>query len=446
MRAKLGLYVSFFLLLFVYGCGPEGAVDNTEDETLYAPNIAARDGMVPVSAGLSEVSVSPYVEGDAVLSSVTLTSGSSDCEPSSQGALSLNITLTTPTTCRYQYRIAPANAAYTAASSEPLAHAQLIVVPSVNGDPALPPIPVAMEVNSVQTLDIPALLGSDFPTGYSLSQDYDLLGSGSVSIDSVLNTIEFTTGAQGLHRIIYSLEGMAGGLPDTKIGTLDIAVSDTLNDAPVANNFTYPIEPDMAQSIIIDLTGSISSVDGDALALVSVNSMTSTVSIVDKDAHTFSFEAASAGRHYVSYAVSDARGGFAHGIVEVQVNDPSQRDLWEGVAYGGYFYSAPLTRVEAVSNNVTYSGVNVDDGYAPTVEVATFMFSDAQSYCASMGRLPTSAELMAMVASENPESQHNWPVGKDYVVNDGGASRLINLETGQLVGDFVTAHYVTCWY
>lgn len=312
----------------------------------------------------------------------------------------------------------------------------------------LPPISVAINNNQLVTIDLPSKLGAHYPSGYVLSSSLTVLGAGSASADSVLNQIQFQANLEGLSRVIYTLESSDPAMPDTKVGFIDISVSGEASQPPVALPFTHSVQPLVNQTVEIDVLGYISDPDNDPLQLVNVQSFYANVTSTDPSDvlnTKLNFTAAQPGLHYVSYMVSDHRGGFSSNIIEVRVQDPSQVRQWSDIELGLNVFSAPLTAQEAESQSVEFSGRLIDEGYNPAIMMAIFSASKATDYCAGIGRLPTSSELSDLVAQKSPTTLLNWPNQTTYIADDAGYLNTVDLSTGGSTPYIKGHQYVTCY-
>ncbi len=328
--------------------------------------------------------------------------------------------------------------------------ATMVVVSSTDGDAVLPPISIAMAIDDGELLtNIKTALGDDFPTDYILSDDFSVLGDGDVAIDTANFTVSYTPTAEGVSRVVYTLEGFIEGVADTKLGTIDYAVSDGLNEAPTADSFTFEDEVTINTAVDIDVENHISDGDDDDLQLIDVQSYLAEVVVQASDEDfsntTFSFETSSYGMHYVSYTVSDLHGGFATAIIEIKIDDPNSVNLWADVENNGLVFSGPMTVIEADELELDYQDFFSDSHYYPAVDVTSYSDSGSQAYCSSLGaRLPTSDEFTALIDAQDPANNWNWPSGLQYTtLTDSDTFMSSSLSTGE-VGDFSEPSYVTC--
>ena len=448
------------LLLSACGGGDSGSDSPAEGPVVEQAPVSARDGfnvVAPDEAGY--VDLSSLIESGTAGAKVTdvyleSSQGSGQCGQVQTGdegsdilGQGFNVTVEGAAICEYGYEV---ESVALAGQTKTRARAKVMVASSAGGAAVLPPISIAMAVGDPELeTDIKAALGTDFPAGYTLSEDFSVLGDGEVDISTDDFTITYQATAEGVSRVVYALEGNIAGVPDIKMGTLDYAVSDNLNIAPTAESFTYAQKTELSTVYDIDVSKHISAVDSDTLQLVAVDSYTADVASKapeDMSNHVFTFEASNYGMHYVTYTVSDQRGGFATGIAEVRIDDPDTANLWGDVENGLLLFSAPITRIEADTLGITYQDFFNDTNYYPSVDVTSYSSSGSDQYCISRGaRLPTINEFKALVEAQDPAKNWNWPSDRPYTTDARpdfslkSSSLLTGLQT-----NFSNPSYVTC--
>ena len=438
--------------LLLSACGGSEDGDNSLTDTGILPVISqvpvsARDGfnmVVPDEPGY--VDLSSLIESGkagAKVISVYLESrqGSGHCgEAFMEGrssVLGFDVTIDGSAICEYRYEVESVAGTH--------ASARMIVTSSTA---VLHPISISIGINEIETTNIQTSLGDNFLTGYVLSPDYSALGDGDVTLDAPSLSISYTATAVGLSRVVYALEGEIDGVPDIKMGILDYAVSDNLNNAPTAENFNYGSDVEINTSVDIDVSDYISGlVGGDELLLTEVKSYTANVALKAPEDLTntiFTFETSIDGKHYVSYMVSDQKGGFAIGIVEVSTFDTNQVARWADIENGTLLFSGPETKFEIDTTGDDYQGFYNDTDYTPSLNIAIFTFAGAQGYCGSRGRLPTSGELEAMYIAKSPKTTWLWPTRKAYITQDITTTGLVSLLDGTATILGTDLYYVTC--
>ena len=472
---KFNVFTSALLSsLLLLGCG--GGDDDSASNGPNVPDTGPVVEQAPVSARDGFNVVAPdepnYVDLSSLIESGTAgarvtdiylesSQGSGQCGQVQTGdegsdilGQGFNVTIEGAAICEYGYEV---ESVASAGQAKTRARAKVMVASSAGGDAILPPISIAMAINdAVNVTDIKAALtvGGDFPAGYTLSEDFSVLGDGEVTVDAPNFFISYAAQAEGVSRVVYALEGEIGGVADIKMGTVDYAVSDNLNNAPTARNFAYSSDIEINTPVDIDVSGYVGdAVDGDELQLVEVKSYTADVESKDGDDLSnkiFSFEASKEGKHYVSYMVSDQRGGFATAIVEVSSFDANQVaswtdiDYWDNSAKRSLAFSAPKTKFEIEQTSSVYQGAYTDNGYTPALILATFSYGGAQTYCGGRGRLPTFAEMDAMYDAVDPQVNERWPAGKDYITQDGSNAGLYSIEDGSASVMGADTYNVTC--
>ncbi|TKG09036.1 hypothetical protein, partial [Vibrio sp. F13] len=465
MDTPLQLLLATAVVISLTACSDVGS-PVTSTQTRAESPIQARDGVIYVEPDVEHlVSVAPFVDAGETryeLTSLYPLSNNSACnEANIEDAHTFSITLDEGVSCHYEYHVELIQYDTDAGSQEKTGDSgELVIIAS--DSPAPRPIPQSVIVGESITFHLPTLLGADFPTDYILDDNATVLGDGSAVADSGNNEITLTAYSQGISRIVYTLNPPTNNRLSSRsnratnerepsqpiFGTIDIAVSALNNPPPVADNFTEVQEPDIAHPIDVNIAPHVTSTDGDDVQLVYLNSFYGSVTAKDPENLTnsiFSFQANDATQHYVSYAVSDHKGGFDTAIAEIRVRDPNQEGLWQAILNGNEGFTAPLTLVEANDAGLRYSGTLFDTNYTPTVNMSVYDSIDASNLCAST-RLPTSSELHALFQSESPTTKHNWPGASYYLSNDAGAYKVVSLSTGDIKDAGKGSYYVTCWY
>ncbi|WP_409591229.1 adhesion domain-containing protein [Vibrio jasicida] len=289
------------------------------------------------------------------------------------------------------------------------------------------------------------------PEGYTMDQDITLIGEGEAAADTANQTITYKPTEQGgFAKIIYSYSNGS----EVKLGNIAISVSSSPNTAPNAPDIDYSDDTDaeevyVNEEVIIDLAKYVSDEDGDALQLVYTDSWNAAVSPLnpeDMNNLKLKFETTNVGEHIVSYAVSDHYGGYATGMIRIEVYDSEVEPSWGNLQLDMNTYSAPLVKSEADAQGITYTSTHVDTE-ANGANVATFNLQQAKELCASSGRLPTADELNALseIGGIGPATYDGWPVEVDYWALDSGSASTVDLKSGQ-TSETPNAggQYVTC--
>lgn len=390
---------------------------------------------------------------------VTALTDTSECQPSQIMAQSFTVSADSAKSCNYEYTVAISEAA--AANS--IAPASLTGAPTdvaitrvavTSESPTelteveLPAISAVTLIEQLVEVDVKEQLliqtGQAVPDGYTLSTEISLpYSTNTANVDTVTDTITYTPsgGFEGIERILFSYKNDATG--EVLLGTLDIAVSQVANEGILVQDDITHDEVAINEQVIIDVTPFVSSIDGDSVQLIYVDSFNAATAPLDAEDVTntkFTFETSRMGNHYVSFAVSDNNGAYAMGLMEVPAFDPNKTGQWDGIFYQGLYFTGPLTIQEAAGKQVTYNDTLVDNYYNPAVDLALFSAGNALNYCGLQGRLPTSEELNVL-SSQNVQTNHNWPISEQYLANDDGTYKTVDLTTG-IVSEYLGGNYI----
>lgn len=336
--------------------------------------------------------------------------------------------------------------------------------------------------NTSVTIDIESLLGLSSYTldtnKYTLS-DSVVLPNGDVTnsiaiADVVNNTIEYTPGSgipSGVERILYSY---SDGF-DVLTGSIDVAVSTDGNNAPLAEStfiteYKHPGSGELVSKIPnglatrIDVSAFITDPDNDPLQLIDVFSYDVTLTIPE-DANgdgnafndtQFEFSSHHAGVTNVTYVVSDLKGGYATGVLQLIVSS-LYPDIHVNDSTPELLFIPPLTSSAAEEANIQYTSV-VGDGVTSLLDIntASHDWVTANGYCeAAGGSLPTTEQLNRLYAFVGTNGGlfegYTWPQNRPYwTISEGsqtaGSKQAINLDTGLILEDETQeqAYYVAC--
>ena len=221
------------MVLSLVACG--GGDSSSEDEQSNTTTLTAAPVFSTVTPDSSNpINLAPYIQGTgATLAEVHSVGDDNACLVGNITQFSFEAKVTGAALCQYEYQVSD--------TSGDSAEASVIVLATNATEPTLPPITQSMEVNSSLTIDVDLLLGGDFPTDYELTSDYILLGTGLVTPDIVNTDIQFSAEAEGLHRIIYTLE--KPGTQHMVLGVIDISASSIINDELVAHDSARYFKP-----------------------------------------------------------------------------------------------------------------------------------------------------------------------------------------------------------
>ncbi|HHI4976845.1 TPA: hypothetical protein ACP5VG_004502 [Vibrio parahaemolyticus] len=380
---------------------------------------------------------------------VTSLSATPECQLLGQSDHSFTIGAESAKSCDYQYRVKLAQSNLTDS-----AITRVAVTYETSGDTS------AVELNAIsvatlveQTLDvtdIKSLLksqtGFDVEEGFVLSDVVSLPYSDNVAtVEPSTDTISYTPlpGFQGIERILFSYINDA--TDEVLLGTLDVAVAQEANlGFSVDENITHP-PVNVNENIEIDISKFVHSTDNDDYQLVYVGSFNAATAPLndDVDNKILTFETSKPGAHYISFAVSDHNGAYAMGLIELYALNPNRARPWGDIYDGPNRYTGPLTIPETSSQGIAYEGGLLDNFYNPPVEVALFTYAQAQAYCGTNGRLPTSSELQSLMGL-GVQSNYEWPLSENYLASDEGIGVVVNLESGESNNYSSGGYIVTC--
>lgn len=362
-------------------------------------------------------------------------------------SLDLNIKSTEVGVCAYQYTVALAEDSNVTSTAMNFTSVQ-----GVNGGSSisLTPISLALDMGEVLTLDLQSELGSDYPTNAVIDDDSIIIvgdQTTAVTTNTATNEITVTAGSEVGHtRVYYTMTDATAGLVEQ--GVIDVAVNDTLNQAPTAEDFQLSQAVQSEATVTIDVADHIDDPDGDTLKLVDVLTFNAQVKILeDTDPDftnytSFEFTAMGLGERVITYVVEDQLGGYAVGNVTLNLTGGigEVEISWSDITLSdGTTFTAPLSTEFASLLKVEYSA-----DYTETAEtgpegykIALMTYQEAEEFCASKSaRLPMPSELLALkqaegnTASSNLFDNQSWPIGRAYW------SALSASETEALTYDF----------
>jgi hypothetical protein len=441
--------IASLLLLGLIGCGGEGDNGSFTTDNVLAPLASDAFNQLSMADGQTEVSLKEAVvdpQGLRVtLESVTVSH--SDCPaPTSINREQLSFTLEAdvPDMCFYDYTVKnhPKESVHAKSAS-----AQSNVMINLTSDPAL----LAPKSETAQVGDTIIISVGDpvLTAGYTLDSEVVVLGDGVASGDGTTDEITYEANAQGVTRLVYTMTNADGS--SLLMGTVDVAVSGPGNHAPEVEGAWFTEQSDgssyeMNTSYTFDLSPYVTDVDGDDIQLIQVEAWNATVDLAapnDPSNLSFTFDTSHAGVHYVTYVVSDHKGGYGVAQVRIEVYDPSAVSTWGDIQMGLKLFFGPLTASEAQSSETVMTSSHFDTNGA---NVATFNFSHAEDSCQDKGRLPTSDELIDLANYNNgPDVSDGWPVDLAYWASNGGTGELIDLTDGSVeTATSVGGYYVAC--
>lgn len=445
-----------FLMLpiLVAACGGDSSSDNSNEQngSDSQPNssvaINALDSTTSVRKGTTGIvglqnEVKTSDGSPAYLSTVTPIGEQIDAQCRNVNIDANNLTFTVRANeigaCTYLYQVSDIhnNVSTTAISR--------VAVQSSTGPTAitytLPPIGQTVTESQTINIDLEAELGSSFPNGGVVESSVTVLGSGSASADPATNTISYTAANESnVARVLYTIIAGAEG-EDVYLGTIDIAVSTTLNTAPTAQNFTYEDPQCLADNeannkdercdlisngnnLVIDLADKIGDSDeGDIAQVIDVYAFDADVSLTNPNDPTsteITFNTILPKTYYVSYVVSDHRGGYAIGQIEINVVGAFPYIIVDATSD---VFAPPMTSTQADYLGLNVLGVKVEaEPTGPAgMAIPTFDWETANAICISKGgALPTRDQITALVEQEgfNLYTNNGWPSSFPFWTKD----------------------------
>ncbi|CAK1741793.1 Ig-like domain-containing protein [Vibrio crassostreae] len=418
MKLMKEIIITLCSTISLFGCG-EGSDSSSQMTQPTLPSTVTIEASLVQSKALVDIESQTVVEADADidfrLTSVKQVNHGATCEITSVEGMSFTTLSSEIGECQFEYTIEPvAQDVYTGQASS----FARVSVSETAEENTLPNLSETTDVETPVTIDLSEELESDLDTStYSVSQEVTLLGSGSVEVDSINNTITYTPLDIGVTRIMYSMSDGSS----TKLGNIDVAVSDTGNTPPIANDYVREGKLAKDMSVEIDLTDYVSDAE-DSVILDSVRAYNAETEITSTTEHTFTFKSSEAGPHQVAYTITDGRGGFAVGQVYIEIEpDFSLVQDWEDITIydstigADLTFTAPASKVLADYTNIAYTSYQTQDGISGPKgsEVVTMNLEQAQAYCASRsGRLPIRREWELLLTNQgNLFESQNWPAG-----------------------------------
>ncbi|GLR03876.1 hypothetical protein GCM10007906_14630 [Vibrio hyugaensis] len=355
--------------------------------------------------------------------------------------------------CQYEYTVAPQNSELYVGEESSIAR---VSVSETAADNTVPNLAETTDIDTPVVIDLSQELAEELDTSvFYLSSDASVLGAGIVDSDAANNMLTFTPFDVGVSRITYSMTD--GSV--TKLGTIDVAVSDTQNTPPVALNYVREGKLDKDMLVTIDLTEYVSDAE-DSVILESVRAYNAVTEITSASEHTFTFRSSEPGAHEVAYTINDGRGGYDVGQVYIEVEpDFSLVQDWEDITLtdavieAEITFSAPMSEAMAEYVNADYIDSNIESGEVGPrgVQIAYMNWEQAKNYCYTRGgRLPMTRELESLLA-ELPFFNHNWPTEIPYWSVDRlseADAQKVDLTSSEISSGNANEDYgyVTCVY
>ncbi|WP_104025449.1 DUF1566 domain-containing protein [Vibrio hyugaensis] len=455
---KKSLILTPVVMCFLSACNGGSGSDSSSNSVEGSSPETVKIETFPIqSKGLvsEEVAIDVLATNDvnAVMEVTSVRSMSGDsCQVTSIDEQSFTTSSDEVGECQYEYTVAPQNSELYVGEESSIAR---VSVSETAVDNTLPNLAETTDIDTPVVIDLSQELAEELDTSvFYLSSDASVLGAGIVDSDAANNVLTFTPFEVGVSRITYSMTD--GSV--TKLGTIDVAISDTQNTPPVALNFVREGKLDKGMLVTIDLTDYISDAE-DAVILESVRAYNAEAEITSASEHTFTFRSSEPGAYEVAYTINDGRGGYAVGQVYLEVEpDFSLIQDWEDiVTYDPVIdteirFFAPMTKVYADYVNASYTSTYTENGEygLKFAVVVTQTLAQARQYCKVRdGRLPLQRELETLISNETSAfSNHNWPTTNQYWTAENVSetnAATVNLNDG-LIGNQSkdVAIYTTC--
>ncbi|WP_345846609.1 beta-prism lectin domain-containing protein [Shewanella algae] len=416
--------IKYYLLLapliaVIYGCGGSDDSNQVPAPSPVNANIYAQDTISSFSNFSTkrvdlEGRVLSALGDELKLVKVTSLSQDPSCDAIKiDGQLSFSIQSNEDLACDYSYQVQDSLARYQAQATS-----RVIINQASN---SLYPIiaPKSILINEYESKRIDLSYTDAQGKVYSLLEDAILLGSGSIVLDTLNNTLTYIALEKGTSRILYQLREKDG--VNILLGSIDIAVSTDGNRSPTTVDFTYDTKLKPGKETVIDVANYISGDEGEQLQLTFAASFNALVRPHDPLNLTntkFSFYADTPGDYYVTYTIDDHKGGIGIGMVKVSVEN-FYGDIVLSPPYEDLTFSAPLTQAQADGAGInTTTKLGHDDNSTPyNIKVALMNWSTAKSYCNSTGgRLPYLWEMK--ILSEYGGAKDYWPGSITYWTNN----------------------------
>lgn len=424
---KLSVFLTFSIALSA--CYSSSGDNSSTDsgESLVSPeaiSIVASPSQAKAMVGTESTVKATATNSDNVAMKLILVRSTWDdaCQVTSVEGMSFTTNSNVVGECQYEYTVAPQNSELYVGEESSIAR---VSVSETAADNTLPNLAETTDIDTPVVIDLSQELAEELDTSvFYLSSDASVLGAGIVDSDTANNMLTFTPFDVGVSRITYSMTD--GSV--TKLGTIDVAVSDTQNTPPVALNYVREGKLDKGMLVTIDLTDYISDAE-DTVILESVRAYNAETEITSASEHTFIFRSSEPGAHEVAYTINDGRGGYAVGQVYLEVEpDFSLVQDWDDVTVydstigADITFTAPVSKVLADYTNTAYTNYQAQDGVTGPkgAEVVTMNLEQAQNYCATRnGRLPINREWELLLANQgNLFTSQNWPAGADFWTAD----------------------------
>ncbi|MGL6370463.1 beta-prism lectin domain-containing protein [Aeromonas hydrophila] len=359
---------------------------------------------------IASVDLNPFTassDGEAVyLQSLEVLGGDRVCNDAVKGKNDFSLKSDNVASCVFKYTVANKHGGTESAISRTVIRP--ISDKAMTHSVQLPPLSLTVSEYADGSVDV-----SDGKL--MLADSIIVLGSGTAVANMVNNTILYTAQESGIARILYEMTDDDGAI---YLGSVDVAVSQESNTAPIANNFSYPEAPQTIKpgvDVLIDIKDYISDPDEDNLQLYDVysfNGLAMIASPEDVGNTKIKFKSFSPGTFYITYTITDHNAGFATAIIAVSVeNYYSDIELPDTAVV----YMAPPSSNQASFLALNYQSFLETDipGSNGEFGAAGFSYYAAKGFCDARGaRLPTFDELLKLKKSAKLKGY--WPTKRNY--------------------------------
>ena len=310
---------------------------------------------------------------------VTSLSQSTDCFPTEQSEKSFRISANHAMSCDYRYKVVvtqkqsetPETRSFARLTDAPTAEATIRVAVNSKAveisDVTLPTISAVTSSERTIVIDVSqqlrSLAGYVVEDGFKLDEQVSLpYSTNNVAANTIADTITYTplNDFEGIDRILFNYVNNATG--ETRIGTLDIAVSKEENQGfTIEDNITYD-DVKINQLTTIDVTQFVTSLDMDDFQLVYVDSFNATTAPLDPtDVHNkeFTFESSSFGQYYVSFAVSDHNGAYGLGLIKITISESEVFELAGEVLFPNFVPASGELATESYTLSLADGGQQI---------------------------------------------------------------------------------------
>ncbi|MDS1792072.1 hypothetical protein QX239_24225, partial [Vibrio parahaemolyticus] len=230
-----------------------------------------------------------------------------------------------------------------------------------------------------------------------------------VDVDVANQTLTYTPESDftGIDRILFSFTDAE---QNPRLGHVDVAVSVEGNQGLIIEeDIIYPTSVTYGETVEIDVSPYVTSPDGDDYQLVYLQSFDAEVTPTNSSDlynKSLTFSSKKFGSNGVTFAVSDHKGSYAVGGMQIEVEGNTP---WGDIFNDGMRFLAPLTTIQADIEGVDYDSGQADSDY-PSLEMALMTPTQFESYCASKGAdVATLSQWKALVADVDIKGDHQWP-------------------------------------